>query len=411
MDEKMTPEQEQKIAELDAELTASGLALPYFVPERNSSVHRRILLHKFLLARQWNIPKAMEMIRAAVEFRTSRGLDTRPLFPAPQGLIKGYDEAVLASMASNRPARQRDDVDVYLAAMQTSYSGCYHKFDRANRPVWIERTGMIDTRRLVDTLTRCVKPGQDYKTPAVEVHLLANEIWSELIEHQRMVTKDPNICQSTLIMDCAGLGMSQIYKPALAVLQAISTMDQKYYPEGMYKLFLTNCPRTVSIALGLVKPWLDVRVQQKIIMLKPHELSRLHAEIDPANLPEFLGGTCNCPGGCVALPTGEMPQEHNDAASTEKVVVPAGQVTMKYITMTKGNTTSWEFTTEQRSIGFGATFGAANTTVVEYTKLERVEEPVSGFYSAEEDGVLTLKFDNSFSWMTGKTVLLRVETI
>jgi len=397
------PHEEQKLIELDDELKKNNITLPYFMPERNSEIHRRIILHKFLLARKWNVAQALEMIKVAQEFRVEKGLDAKPLFPSPNGLLVGYDEEWMAKSATARAPREKSELDIYAAAMATSYSGCYYKWDRANRPVWIERTGMINSVKLVETLQRCVKPGQDYKTPAVEVHLYTNELWAELIEHQRFRSGDPTICQSLIIMDCQGLGVSQVHRPALAVLQAISQMDQKYYPEGMYKLYITNAGRAVSMALAFIKQWLDVRVQQKIVVLKPEEIGKLQEDISLENIPEFLGGTSKEP---VPLPTGELV---TDQATTEKVQVPAGQFSQKYITMSKGQITTWDFTTEgQRTIGYSVTFGSK--TVVEYVKYENLKETVSGAYTAEEDGVLGLKFDNSFSWVSSKCVMLRLES-
>jgi len=98
-----------------------------------------------------------------------------------------------------------------------------------------------------------------------------------------------------------------------------------------------------------------------------------------------------------------------EKATTEKIQVPAGQFTQKYITMAKGQIATWDFTTEgQRTIGYSVTFN--KNTVVEYVRYENLKETVSGAYTAEEEGVLGLKFDNSFSWVSSKCVMLRLES-
>ena len=44
---------------------------------------------------------------------------------------------------------------------------------------------------------------------------------------------------------------------------------------------------------------MGVMYQCRLLSFEIEYEKELHAAIDPANLPTWLGGTCECPGGCV----------------------------------------------------------------------------------------------------------------
>eukprot|EP00759_Apiculatamorpha_spiralis_P025601 PhF_6_TR29045/c0_g1_i1/m.42285 len=404
MDDATAPDLEKKIDELSKKLSAAGIAVPYGF--KGDEAETRQTLKKFLLARQCDVEKAFGMVKSTVEFRNERKLNGLALFPTPPNYMRGYDEADCQAVLG-LPTREHSEIDGAMAALSTSYAGCWHKWDKKNRPVFIERTGAIDVKRLVETLQRIVKPGEDYKAPAINAHLYSNELGGGLMKYQRLRCNDNNICQVTVIMDCENLGFGHLFKPALAVLQAMSEMDQAYYPEGLHRLFLVNCPKMISFAFALVRPWLDARVLKKIIFAKPHETAaKLLEEIDADCLPKHLGGKCTCEGGCVTMPTGELPDAEADAAVTQRIPIAAGQVSTKYFPMTKGQVVSWEFCTEAHNIQFAAAYGSHN--VFPMKKVDCCKEPIQGSYSAPEDGVLSLTFDNTYSWMNAKLILLRL---
>jgi hypothetical protein len=49
---------------------------------------------------------------------------------------------------------------------------------------------------------------------------------------------------------------------------------------------------------GFVKPWLDEVTVSKIDILSSDYVKTLAQQIPLENLPKFLGGKCECPGGC-----------------------------------------------------------------------------------------------------------------
>ena len=60
---------------------------------------------------------------------------------------------------------------------------------------------------------------------------------------------------------------------------------------------------------SLVKPWLDPVTVNKIQILGSDYKKTLLEQIPPENLPQFLGGTCNCEGGCQMSDEGPWKEE------------------------------------------------------------------------------------------------------
>jgi hypothetical protein len=63
-------------------------------------------------------------------------------------------------------------------------------------------------------------------------------------------------------------------------------------------MFIINAPYLFSTVWSLIKPWLDEATQRKIHILGKNYKTELLKYIPAENLPENLGGTCRCAGGC-----------------------------------------------------------------------------------------------------------------
>lgn len=74
------------------------------------------------------------------------------------------------------------------------------------------------------------------------------------------------------------------------------------------------------------------------------------------------------------------------------------------IDLKKGQKVKWSWKLQSDNINFTASFKDVNQTEKQITKQERVKQHEME-YVAENDGTLHLFFDNSFSWINGKTVI------
>jgi hypothetical protein len=99
------------------------------------------------------------------------------------------------------------------------------------------------------------------------------------------------------IMDLKGVGIGKVPSVYSYVKQA-SAMSQNYYPERLGRLYLINAPWGFSTVFGIIKGWLDPITVEKIHVLGGGYQNELLAQVPKENLPEILGGTCKCEGGC-----------------------------------------------------------------------------------------------------------------
>ena len=104
---------------------------------------------------------------------------------------------------------------------------------------------------------------------------------------------DMNLNHSVLLQT-----MKHMSKQVRHFIQKITKVDQDFYPEYLGKMFIVNAPTAFKATWAMIKPWLDKRTQKKIEVHGGHFSSKLLELVDSENLPEFLGGSCNCLGGC-----------------------------------------------------------------------------------------------------------------
>lgn len=103
---------------------------------------------------------------------------------------------------------------------------------------------------------------------------------------------------STSIMDAKGVSLGMA-PSVYGYLQQASAISQNYYPERMGKFYIINAPWGFSTVFSMIKSFLDPVTVAKIHVLGGSYKSELLAQIPAENLPKVLGGTCDCPGGCM----------------------------------------------------------------------------------------------------------------
>ncbi len=105
------------------------------------------------------------------------------------------------------------------------------------------------------------------------------------------------------IMDLKGVGITKVPSVYSYVKQA-SVISQNYYPERLGRMYLINAPWGFSGVWNIVKGWLDPVTVEKIHVLGGGYQKELFAQVPPENLPKTFGGSCECPGGCMASDDG-----------------------------------------------------------------------------------------------------------
>ncbi|EGO04178.1 hypothetical protein SERLA73DRAFT_173602 [Serpula lacrymans var. lacrymans S7.3] len=237
---------------LKKQLNEEGL----FVPERMDDA----TLLRFLRARKFDVPKAKAMLLAQEQWRKDFGVD---------------------DIVKNFTFDEKEELDKI-------YPQFYHKMDKDGRPIYIERLGYLDIKRLHEITSK------------------ERQLQRLVFEYEKFVDERLPACSkavghpvetSCTILDLHNVSLTNFYRVKDYVSEAAS-IGQDRYPERMGKFYIINAPWAFSGVWQLIKPWLDEVTVSKIDILGSGYKDKLLAQIPPENLPKDLGGKCQCPGGC-----------------------------------------------------------------------------------------------------------------
>eukprot|EP01018_Ginkgo_biloba_P018134 Gb_24649 [translate_table: standard] len=248
----LTADQEESLNRFRSALGGEGLI-------RKTHTDQDLL--RFLRARSFDVAKAKTMYETMLQWRIEIGADA---------IIEIF----------NFPEQKK---------MKEFYPHFHHKTDKLGRPVYIERLGKLQLDELL-------------KITTMERMLLYHiKEWEILIDWKfPPCSKNAGrtINQSLTILDLKGVTMKHMSKQVRQFIQKISRVDQDYYPEYLGKMIIVNTPTTFKAIWAMIKPWLDKRTQKKIEVHGSNFTHKLLELVDSENLPEFLGGSCQCSGGC-----------------------------------------------------------------------------------------------------------------
>jgi hypothetical protein len=395
-------------------------------------------LERFLIARKWDVTAARDMIATSANWRNKTGLDTAPLFPSPMPVL-GYEESELIALrgCGVRPTNQ--ELDTAHAQLAVAASASWHKWDKGGRPVYIDRVGQTRVHELVERATALAPPGGDAAKMLVDVHVHSNEVGGVLVEARNKVHAaegKPPVHAVTAIMDCRGLTMGSLYGPALDLLKAQSAHDQAHYAEGLYRVYAVNCPTMVTFVWGIVRHWMDPRVQQKVFLLGEDETKAALLEaIDAENLPEFLGGKCRC-GGAGAVEGCCPPVDDAAAAAltkggTQSITVGAGKAHTIFqrvdvgekmrVAIMPAQDLNFELTLQPDPLlppeggaaptpaGAAVTAPPAETVLPKKKLLMGVRVELT--LTSTKPGMFRFNFDNTHSWFKTKDFTFRIEKV
>mmetsp|Transcript_96867 Transcript_96867/g.202391 ORF Transcript_96867/g.202391 Transcript_96867/m.202391 type:complete len:696 (+) Transcript_96867:75-2162(+) len=219
-------------------------------------------LVRFLIARQWDVEQACVMLRDHYKWLEESHMSDllKDSFPEEPHIKKYYPQA-------------------------------YHGCDKQGRPVYIERPGAIDMRRLLQVTT--AERLMQYISASCETQIRRRLPACSL-------KKGQVIDKSLTIVDLDGLGFSMVtHNTARSVLKNVVKIFQNHYPECAGRTIIINAPKVFGIAWTFVKPLVDEKTVAKISIFGTDRAAYSEAlleVIDADQLPALFGGKCVCDG-------------------------------------------------------------------------------------------------------------------
>ena len=130
-------------------------------------------------------------------------------------------------------------------------------------------------------------------------------------EYERLMKYRFNACskvagkiieQGLTIFDLTGVSLGLLTGKVKNFIKIASSIGQDNYPEMLGNMFMINSSTMFTIIWGMVKMFVDEKTRNKIKIIGSKYQEDLLKNIDPDNLPLFLGGNCTCShieGGCL----------------------------------------------------------------------------------------------------------------
>jgi len=195
--------------------------------------------------------------------------------------------------------------DVNEAVYQAICPHKHHRFDKQGRPVYMEKTGVINMPLLLKHVT---------ERDLVVRHVRSMEqIMRRMKESSKTTTT--NVEKQVVIVDLKGLAMS-VDRVGLRVFKKTIQIDQDYYPEALGKLFIINAPWVFFPLWRVVQFWLDPNTKKKFEVLGTDYQDKLLQCIDAESLPVEYGGKCACDPVCVSVVKPYVPPSSATSTST-----------------------------------------------------------------------------------------------
>ncbi|KAG1690212.1 hypothetical protein DVH05_028286 [Phytophthora capsici] len=219
----------------------------------------------FLVAENGNVVKALERYQATLEWRKQMRVDT--ILTVPQ---------------------------THYNTIKTHYTQFLHKHDKLGHPLYFEKIGSINVRKLK-------KCGVSQET-LFNHYLFAMEFTLKYAAH-RICSCDACFASQTqklcIVMDARGMGVRDVGGESFEFIRRCMGVMQRHYPQRSFRIFIVNVPSWFGIAWKGLKPLMNEATRAKTSILTEGETAGALLEvIDAQNLPEEYGGKCACVGGC-----------------------------------------------------------------------------------------------------------------
>ncbi|CAD6888483.1 unnamed protein product [Tilletia caries] len=212
--------------------------------------HQAVMLLRFLRARGWNPEAAQAMYAKAAAWRKEVDIDH---------CLEEFHFSEQEAVASH------------------GWRMYWHKTDKLGRPIFVQDLNNIDPAAVFG---QCTTPERIIKRFATTLELACRERYASC-------TKEAgHLVEGTSSFAFALFSLNLQLQQLLGVLDA-------NYPELSGRIVVINAPSLFSYTWSWIKGWLPAGTREKVDIQGTNFLPALLDWIEPASLPQSMGGTCD----------------------------------------------------------------------------------------------------------------------
>lgn len=220
--------------------------------KRAEAKEERLAL-KFIRGKHNHVSKAVDSFVATARWRVENDVDN--------ALSWGFEKIELA---------------------KELYPHSWHGWDKKGRPVYIERLGMLNVKKLAKEVN--VEQYARY-------HILHWEYANQVLFKKATESSGRPVDEIVSILDLKGVGTTLMHPTCGEFFKQIMKIDDEYYPESGV-MFIVNVPWIFSAIWSIVGIFVGSRAREKVRIVRGKNVKdELIKFIDAKYLPDFLGGT------------------------------------------------------------------------------------------------------------------------
>ncbi|XP_077488121.1 SEC14-like protein 2 [Amblyomma americanum] len=341
--------------------------------------HSDAFLLRWLRARDFNVAKAESMYRYDLEWRKENGVDD---------ILHDYKIPEL---------------------VKENFPGVILHPCKDGRPLWLIPSG-IDIKAFVAVLT----------PPVVQHHCIYMLEYAESLKRAASKERDKELETHYLVIDCEKFSLRQVYSwQAVKAITDMLQMMEDHFPECLEQCIIINAPYFFPIMWKLIRPILTKRTTEKVRVFGKEDGWKEHllGIVDAESLPVHWGGSMVGPGNdpeCRHMVNfGGRFEEGVDLSGSsvfgqdgakERTIGRRDRWELPVDVAKAGVRISWRFQTASGDLAFGLR-SHTGEALVPLRRLQACAHiPQEGSWHCAQPGTYVLEFDNSYSWVNGKTL-------
>eukprot|EP00475_Leptophrys_vorax_P017108 TRINITY_DN2364_c0_g1_i1.p1 TRINITY_DN2364_c0_g1~~TRINITY_DN2364_c0_g1_i1.p1 ORF type:complete len:330 (-),score=102.86 TRINITY_DN2364_c0_g1_i1:109-1098(-) len=325
------------------------------------------MLFRYLRGYRYDVAQAIEALERSLQWREENKIDD----------IKGKAEGLSQMEFPNAENAMKYGPHMLDAG-----------FQKNGNPFSIDRSGLLDPQGFVDNV----------KLDDLMLYQYYN-LEKKIAQISKLTKENNRFFCTSKVFDLNGLGFKHLHRQALGNMQTMLAVGQANYPEMIDKIFVVNAPSMFSTLWALIKPMLNPRTCAKVVVLGSGSYDQLYEYIDPSELPVWLGG----------YNLNDMSAAYDPKEGCADIYVRARSTETKRVPVKAGEKAVWDIRISNFDVIVEVTFEYADSNKKDVlVEKKKYKDAINGELQSTEAGTLVVSFDNSYSFMTGKTVPCRI---